>query len=43
MYKIGDGIPKDPDLAKEYLDKGKAIIDLITKVDGKNVGTGFTG
>lgn len=41
MYKIGDGIPKDPDLAKEYLEKAKAMIDLIKK--GGNSGTGFTG
>ncbi|KAI6242977.1 Sel1 repeat protein [Aphelenchoides fujianensis] len=40
MYKIGDGIPKNPDLAKEYADRAKAMFDVITKGETPS---GFTG
>ncbi|KAI6178937.1 hypothetical protein M3Y98_00555900 [Aphelenchoides besseyi] len=40
MYKIGDGIPKNPDLAKEYTEKAKAMVDVMKK--GENT-TGYTG
>jgi hypothetical protein len=41
MYTIGDGIPKDPDLAKQYIDKAKAMVEIIKS--STNTGTGFTG
>lgn len=41
MYNIGDGIPKDPDQAKIYLDKAKAMMEVMKK--GVPGGTGFTG
>jgi TPR repeat protein len=39
MYKLGDGIPKDVDLAKEYLDRAKAIMEIFKKGNT----SGFTG
>jgi len=40
MYKLGDGIKKDPDLAKEYLEKAKAMVEILK--GGGNT-SGFTG
>uniref|UniRef100_A0A1I7XYR4 Sel1 repeat family protein n=1 Tax=Steinernema glaseri TaxID=37863 RepID=A0A1I7XYR4_9BILA len=40
ILKIGDGVLKDPDQAKKYLDKAKDIMDNIKKRDST---TGFTG
>ncbi|VDK20756.1 unnamed protein product [Anisakis simplex] len=40
MYKLGDGIDKDPDKAKEFLEKAKAIMTSIKERDQQ---TGFTG
>ncbi|CAD5211913.1 unnamed protein product [Bursaphelenchus okinawaensis] len=40
ILKIGDGVAKDLDAAKLYLDKAKAMNEMIKK--GKNA-TGFTG
>uniref|UniRef100_A0A0M3I8P6 Sel1 repeat family protein n=1 Tax=Ascaris lumbricoides TaxID=6252 RepID=A0A0M3I8P6_ASCLU len=40
MYKIGDGVSKDPEKAKEYLDKAKEIMLNIKQRDAQ---PGFTG
>jgi cytochrome c oxidase assembly factor 7 len=40
MYKLGDGIPKDPDLASHYLEKAKVMIEFMKK-GGNN--PGYTG
>ncbi|KAK0422841.1 hypothetical protein QR680_007819 [Steinernema hermaphroditum] len=40
MFKIGDGVPHDPDRAKAYLDKAKDIMENIKRRDST---TGFTG
>lgn len=29
MYKLGDGIPKDPDMANEFLERAKAIAEIM--------------
>uniref|UniRef100_A0A7E4WD64 Cytochrome c oxidase assembly factor 7 n=1 Tax=Panagrellus redivivus TaxID=6233 RepID=A0A7E4WD64_PANRE len=29
MYRVGDGIPKNPDKSKEYIEKATAIVDLL--------------
>lgn len=39
MYKLGDGIPKDLDLAKYYTEKAKAMIETMRKGDNRS----FTG
>uniref|UniRef100_A0AC34QVN4 Uncharacterized protein n=1 Tax=Panagrolaimus sp. JU765 TaxID=591449 RepID=A0AC34QVN4_9BILA len=40
MYRIGDGIPKNPDKAKEYVDKATEIIEILKS---KQSTPGFTG
>lgn len=40
ILKLGDGVPKDLDRAKQFLDKGKAMADLMKS---GNSSTGFTG
>jgi hypothetical protein len=42
MYKLGDDIPKDLDLAKEYMEKAKAMVDILKGRGGGNT-TGYTG
>ena len=36
MYKTGDGIPQDIELAKEYKKKAEDIRDHVQKDKGKN-------
>lgn len=40
MYKLGDGIPKDPDLASQYLEKAKAMLEIMKKGSGAPTYTG---
>ncbi|CAI4232891.1 unnamed protein product [Auanema sp. JU1783] len=40
MYKLGDGIEKDPDMAKKYIDKAKEVMEAMKN---KENSAGFTG
>uniref|UniRef100_A0AC35GLF3 Uncharacterized protein n=1 Tax=Panagrolaimus sp. PS1159 TaxID=55785 RepID=A0AC35GLF3_9BILA len=40
MFRLGDGIPKNLEKAKEYHDKASEIIELLKS---RNVSAGFTG